>query len=66
MDERARKGLEVGVGLALIGLQRWMALRPDVEKELDRLGYGLAADVSRKVGDAVSGAMSRLVVSAGR
>ncbi|MEZ5236801.1 MAG: hypothetical protein AB7W59_07995 [Acidimicrobiia bacterium] len=63
MDERARKGLEVGVGLTLIGLQRWMALRPDIEQELDRLGYGFAADVSRKVGDAVTTAMSRVVAS---
>lgn len=65
MDERARKGLEVGVGLALLGVQRWMALRPDVEKELDRLGYGFAADVSRKVGAAVSSTVSKLASSPG-
>ncbi|MCC6437766.1 MAG: hypothetical protein IT196_22240 [Acidimicrobiales bacterium] len=65
MDERARKGLEVGVGLALLGVQRWMSLRPDIEEELDRLGYGLAADISRKVGATVSSAVARLASSAG-
>jgi hypothetical protein len=60
MDQRARQGLEVGVGLTLLGLQRWMALRPDVERELDRLGYGLAADVSRELGERVAKALMSL------
>lgn len=53
VKERAREGVEVGLGLALLGVQRWMSLRPDVERELDRLGYTFAADVSRQLGDSV-------------
>ncbi len=57
MSDRARQGLEVGVGLALLGLQRWMTLRPDIERELDRLGHHLVADVSRRVGEVVGAAI---------
>lgn len=53
MKERAREGVEVGLGLALLGMQRWMSVRPDVERELDRLGYSFAAELSRQLGESV-------------
>ena len=58
-----RQGVEIGLGLALIGVQRWMSLRGDVEAELDRLGFGHAADLSRQIGDAVTEALSKLAAT---
>jgi hypothetical protein len=58
----ARRNLEAGVGLALLGLQRWLSVRREVEDELDRLGLGSAARVSRVLGDAVGTQLTRLVV----
>ncbi len=64
MNERARHGLEAAVGLTLIGVQRWMSLRPSVEAELDRLGHGVAADASRQLGAAVQSVMTKLITGA--
>lgn len=64
MKDRARQGLEVGVGLALIGIQRWMSVRPAVEAELDRLGHSAAAEVSRQLGNTVSKAVTKLAAGA--
>lgn len=66
MDERARHGVEVGLGLAMLGVQRWMTVRPDVEAELDRLGHTRAADVSRRVGERVSKLVIDLATGAAR
>ncbi len=50
----------MGVGLALLGVQRWMSVRPDLEAELDRLGHHTLADTSRELGDAVTRLVGRL------
>jgi len=50
----------VGLGLALIGVQRWMTVRPGIEAELDRLGHTTVADASRMLGDAVTKAVAKL------
>ena len=52
--------MEVTLGLAVLGVQRWMTVRGDVEAELDRLGLGPAAALSRRVGDAVGHQLERL------
>ncbi len=46
--------MELTVGLAVLGVQRWMSVRGDVEAELDRLGLAPAAALSRRVGDVVN------------
>jgi hypothetical protein len=60
MEQRVRRGLEVGIGLAVLGVQRWMSVRPEVEAELERLGLGPAAELSRHLGDTVMSAVTRL------
>lgn len=50
----------MGVGLALLGVQRWMSVRPDLEAELDRLGRHTLADTSRELGGAVTRLVGRL------
>jgi hypothetical protein len=60
MQQRARQGIEVGVGLAVLGVRQWMTVRPEVEAELDRLGFGGLADLSRHLGETVSGVVDRL------
>jgi hypothetical protein len=52
--DRARQAVELTVGLAVLGVQRWMTVRGDVEAELERLGLGPAAELSRRVGDVVT------------
>lgn len=66
MDERARQGVELGLGLAMLGVQRWMTVRPDVEAELERLGHTTAADVSRQVGDRLAKLLLDLATGAAR
>lgn len=63
VDERAREALHVSVGLAVLGLQRWLSVRKDIEAELDRIGLGPAAEVSRRVGDAVANQIARLLAA---
>jgi hypothetical protein len=60
MQQRARQGIEVGVGLALLGVRQWMTVRPEIEAELDRLGFGGLAEVSRQLGETVSDVVDRL------
>lgn len=59
MNARAREGIEIGVGLALLGAQRWLSLRPQIERELDRLGHHRCADLSRQAGQALAGVVQR-------
>ncbi len=63
MDTPARRAAQIGVGLVLLGVQRWMILRPDLEAELDRLGHHSVADTSRQLGNAVSRLVGRLAGS---
>ncbi|MFN0027864.1 MAG: hypothetical protein ACKV2O_11905 [Acidimicrobiales bacterium] len=57
--ERAREGVEIGVGLALLGAQRWLSLRPGIERELERLGHYRAAGASRWAGRTLAEALQR-------
>lgn len=60
MDARTRHALEISLGLTVLGVQRWLSVREDIERELDRLGLGPAASVSRTVGSAVAEQLGRL------
>lgn len=65
MDERARQVLYASVGLAVLGVQRWLSVRADIEAELERRGLGPAAALSRRFGSAVTDSLGRLAGAAG-
>lgn len=61
MEDRARELLYVSVGLGVLGLQRWLSVRADVEAELERAGLAPVAAVSRQVGELVTTGLTRLI-----
>jgi hypothetical protein len=57
----ARGTLEVGVGLGVLGLLSYRAERPRWEAELERLGLGPAAELSRWTGGLLDRGVLRLL-----